>query len=167
MVTLTSKVKNPPNPPLEKGGKGGFLFNTPEAMQTWGGRLARLLKGGDFVALVGDLGAGKTTLVQGIATGWGYTRRANSPTFALVNEYHGPRGNLLHMDVYRLSEKELEAFPLDDYLDPKSIWLIEWADRIRERLPEETLELHLSAPSPNTRRIELVPSKSWKKRLRL
>src|SRR5947207_2599029 len=116
-----------------------FIFHSPEAMQSWGKSLARLLKGGDVVALVGDLGAGKTTLVQGIAEGWGYTRRANSPTFALVNEYPGPKGRLLHMDMYRLTPKELDAFPLEDYLHAEAVALIEWADRIRGRWPTETL----------------------------
>src|SRR5436309_5462148 len=101
MVTLTSKARK----------SSSMVFTTPEAMQAWGKRLAHFLKGGDVVALIGNLGAGKTTLVQGIAAGWGYARRANSPTFALVNEYRSPRGNHLHMDVYRLSEKELDAFP--------------------------------------------------------
>src|SRR5882672_4987994 len=99
-------------------------FKTPEATQAWGKQLARLLKGGDVLALVGDLGSGKTTLVQGIAEGWGYKRRANSPTFALVNEYTSRRGPLLHMDMYRLTPGELSTFPLEDYLDNDTVCLI-------------------------------------------
>src|SRR3954467_6787224 len=115
MATLTSRIK-----------KSVFaVFPTPEAMQAWGRRLARVLKPGDVVALVGDLGAGKTTLVQGIAAGWGYRRRANSPTFALVNEYRSSRGPLLHMDMYRLSPVELQGFPLEEYLGPEAVCVIE------------------------------------------
>jgi tRNA threonylcarbamoyladenosine biosynthesis protein TsaE len=135
-------------------------------MQTWGRELARVLKTGDVVALIGDLGAGKTTLVQGIAAGWGYTRRANSPTFALVNEYHSPRGLLLHMDMYRLSAKELTAFPLEDYLDSHAACVIEWADRVHARWPKETLEIRIKTLNPMTREIEFYhPSTAWKKRL--
>ncbi len=120
-----------------------------------------------MVALVGDLGAGKTTLVQGIAEGWGYTRRANSPTFALVNEYHSPRGSLLHMDMYRLSPGELEGFPLEDYLDRTSVSLIEWADRIQDRWPGETLVIRLKILNPSSRKLEITsPPKTWQKRLR-
>jgi tRNA threonylcarbamoyladenosine biosynthesis protein TsaE len=135
-------------------------------MQRWGARLASVLHRGDVVALIGPLGAGKTTLVQGIAEGWGYRRRANSPTFALVNEYASPKGTLLHMDMYRLTERELTAFPLEDYLDSASICLIEWADRVAERLPKETLTIRYSVPSPTARRIELQPSAIWRGRLK-
>jgi len=143
-----------------------LIFNTSEATQAWGNQLAHILKGGDVLALVGDLGSGKTTLVQGIAAGWGYKRRANSPTFALVNEYASRRGPLLHMDMYRLSRDELGAFPLEDYLDRNTVCLIEWADRIQPRWPAETLEIHLQTLSSVTRRVKIVStSKTWQKRL--
>src|SRR4051812_38395220 len=141
-------------------------LTSPEAMQNWGRDLARILKPGDVVALIGDLGAGKTTLVQGIAVGWGYTRRANSPTFSLVNEYPSPRGLLLHMDMYRLTPRELGAFPLEDYLEPHSACLIEWADRVHDRWPSDALEIQLKVLNPTTRRLDVVaPSAAWKKRL--
>src|SRR5579864_3992775 len=96
--------------------KGLFrVFHDSNAMQEWGKRLSRVLSVGDVVALVGNLGAGKTTLAQGIATGWGYKRGAISPTFALANEYKTPRGFIYHMDMYRLSSVELASFPLQDY----------------------------------------------------
>jgi tRNA threonylcarbamoyladenosine biosynthesis protein TsaE len=143
-----------------------LVLSSPAAMQGWGKQLARILKPGDTLALIGELGSGKTTLVQGIASGWGYTRRANSPTFALVNEYQGTRGRLYHMDMYRLSKNELEAFPLEEYLGEKAIFLIEWADRVRSRWPAETLAIELSMPHPETRQLEiLTPSPSWMKRL--
>src|SRR5262245_43719909 len=119
-----------------------LIFETPEAMQAWGDRLARFLEGGDVVALIGDLGSGRTTLTQGIDGGWGARQRANSPTFALVNEYKSRRGILQHMDLYRLSPQELESFPLEDYLDKKSATVIEWADRAQSRWPKNVLQIH-------------------------
>jgi tRNA threonylcarbamoyladenosine biosynthesis protein TsaE len=143
-----------------------LTFNSPEDLQAWGRKLAKALKTGDVVALVGDLGAGKTTLVQGIAAGWGYTRRANSPTFSLVNEYYSPRGLLLHMDMYRLTPKELAGFPLEEYLEPHTLSLIEWADRVQSRWPSDTLEVRIQIKNPQTREISFpsVPA-SWRKRL--
>ena len=119
-----------------------LVFNSPAQMQAWGKRFARTLKCGDVVALVGALGAGKTTLVQAIAASWGYPREATSPTFALANEYVTPKGVIYHLDMYRLSKKELAAFPLEEYYG-QGLCLIEWADRVRERLPPGTLEVHL------------------------
>src|SRR4051812_7400937 len=110
-----------------------ITFESPETMRAWGRRLARFLEGGDVVALIGNLGSGKTTLTQGIAAGWGSKQAANSPTFALANEYRSKRGLLNHMDMYRLSTRELEAFPLEDYLDSKTVTVIEWADRVQAR----------------------------------
>jgi tRNA threonylcarbamoyladenosine biosynthesis protein TsaE len=138
-----------------------LIFETVKAMQEWGKRLARLLETGDVVALVGDLGSGKTTMTQGIAEGWGARERANSPTFALVNEYRSKRGILQHMDVYRLSEKELDQFPLEDYLNDESVTVIEWADRVRKRWPKNTLEIRFVSPTATTRQITILFPRSW------
>ena len=138
-----------------------LIFKTPGAMQGWGRRLARHLQKGDVVALIGDLGSGKTTRAQGVAAGWGSSQRAISPTFGLVNEYRSRRGLLQHMDMYRLPEKELEGFPLEDYIGGKSVTLIEWADRIQSRWPEDTLQIRFQAPSPGTRKIEVIFPTAW------
>ncbi len=115
------------------------IFKSPQEMRAWGRSFAKKLRVGDVVALVGELGSGKTTLVQSIAAAWGYKRGANSPTFSLANEYQTPRGMIYHMDMYRLSKGELAIFPLEDYLD-QGLCLIEWADRVRDRLPVGTQE---------------------------
>lgn len=142
-----------------------LLFDTPEALRLWGKRLAALLRKGDVVALVGPLGAGKTTLVQGIAEGRGYKRGANSPTFAIANEYETSRGTVYHMDVYRLSSSELAAFPIEDYWQD-GICLIEWADRIRNRWPPELLEIRLAPKGARCRALSIHrPSALWKQRL--
>jgi tRNA threonylcarbamoyladenosine biosynthesis protein TsaE len=143
-----------------------LTFKSADALQAWGRRLARRLRPTDVVALIGPLGAGKTTLVQSIAEVWGYRRGANSPTFALANEYPTPRGVVYHMDMYRLSPRERDAFPLEEYWG-HGLCLVEWADRVRDRWPENTLEIVFTIPSAETRRLSLPrPNPAWQKRLR-
>ena len=108
-------------------------------------RLGALLKPGDLVALVGDLGSGKTTLVQGIAAGWGTLDPVSSPTFVLVNVYrHSDGVRLFHVDAYRLNDP-IEAFDLDleNMLDQGPM-IVEWAERVQTALPEEGLWVHLT-----------------------
>jgi tRNA threonylcarbamoyladenosine biosynthesis protein TsaE len=105
-----------------------------------GMRLGALLAPGDVICLVGDLGAGKTTLVQGLAAGWGSLDPVSSPTFVLVNLYRRPdHSQLFHLDAYRLSgPDEAVALDLDAMLDEGTL-VIEWADRIASALPQECL----------------------------
>ena len=141
-------------------------FKSAAALQDWGRRLARRLKADDTLALVGPLGAGKTMLAQSLAAAWGYRRGANSPTFALANEYRTPRGVVYHMDMYRLSERELAAFPLEEYWGG-GLCLVEWADRVRDRWPKDTLEIHLDIRGAEERAVRFVrPTPAWQKRLR-
>ncbi len=110
-----------------------------------GMRLGALLKPGDLVALVGDLGSGKTTLVQGIAAGWGTLDAVSSPTFVLVNVYRHSDGlRLFHVDAYRLNGP-IEALDLDleNMLDQGPM-IVEWAERVQTVLPEEGLWVHLT-----------------------
>ena len=115
------------------------------ATRALGARLAGLVRGGDAVALVGDLGAGKTTFVAGFAEALGAT--ASSPTFSLVNEYAGtgPGGLLIwHVDLYRIERAaELPELGLDELVgDPRGVLLVEWADRFAV-LPADHLQLEL------------------------
>ncbi len=143
------------------------IFHKPQETQAWARQLARTLQPGDVIALVGGLGAGKTTFVQGLAKGWDYRGDVSSPTFSLVNEYVSRRGRLLHMDMYRLTLEELKAFPLEDYLDPESVCVIEWADRIHTRWPKGVLEVRLKAAGETTRQMQLPRlSARWKERLK-
>lgn len=108
-------------------------------------RLGALLQTGDVVWLVGELGTGKTTLVQGISAGWGSLDQASSPTFVILNVYRRPNGEqLYHLDAYRLNDA-YEALELDlDPLIEKGPLVIEWADRIQAALPENHLLVKLN-----------------------
>jgi len=116
------------------------------------------LKRGDCVALTGELGAGKTCLTQGIAKGLGvpdcYT--VTSPTFTLINEYPGTEVALYHMDVYRLTgSADLLQMGFEEYLLGNGVMVIEWAEKIKDSLPEETLCIGLSYRDENVRNIEI------------
>ncbi len=119
---------------------------TVEETRDVGAALAAVLEPGDVVALSGDLGAGKTSLVQGVARGLGSTDHVGSPTFTLVREYEG-RLRILHMDVYRLDRVQ-DVFDLgfDEIVDPDAVLLIEWGDAIEGVLPEEHLVVGLTMP---------------------
>jgi tRNA threonylcarbamoyladenosine biosynthesis protein TsaE len=120
--------------------KGSFevISRSPTQTQRIGMRLGELLQPGDVVGLEGDLGAGKTTLAQGIASGWGSYDSVTSPTFVLVNVYRRlDQNQLFHLDAYRLSGPE-EAIDLDiDALLAQGPLLVEWADRVKDALPDE------------------------------
>jgi tRNA threonylcarbamoyladenosine biosynthesis protein TsaE len=110
-----------------------------------GMRLGALLKPGDLVALVGDLGSGKTTLVQGIAAGWGTLDPVSSPTFVIVNVYRHTDGlRLFHLDAYRLKDiSEALDIDLENMLDQGSM-IVEWAERVQTVLPDHGLWVHLN-----------------------
>lgn len=120
-----------------------------------GQRLAFLLKAGDVVALYGELGAGKTCLVRGLAKGLGIAEdQVASPSFSLINEYPGPIP-LFHMDCYRLhSGEEIEELGLEEYFDGPGITVIEWAERIKE-LPEDRLDISFSILDETRRHIRI------------
>jgi tRNA threonylcarbamoyladenosine biosynthesis protein TsaE len=121
-----------------------FVSRSADQTRRLGLRLGALLQPQDVICLVGDLGAGKTTLMQGVAQGWGSLDPVSSPTFVLVNVYHRPDGNCLyHLDAYRLGSA-LEAEDLD--LEPmlgSGILVLEWADRILSVLPSDYLAIQM------------------------
>jgi len=117
-----------------------FFSRSPEQTRRVGMRLGGLLRRGDVVCLQGELGAGKTTLVQGLAQGWGSLDPVSSPTFIIVNNYRRPDdGQLYHMDAYRLvSAFEAVELDLDEMLAQGPL-LVEWPERIQEILPDERM----------------------------
>jgi tRNA threonylcarbamoyladenosine biosynthesis protein TsaE len=125
-------------------------LETPAATRAAGRRLGKALATGDFVALTGELGAGKTLLVKAMAEGAG-AEPATSPTFALVHLYRGPVP-LQHLDLYRLSgAAELFALGFDDLLAEPAATVCEWAERARGALPEDRLEMILAHAGPHSR----------------
>lgn len=134
-----------------------FFCETETDTLALGKRLGALLFSGAFVALHGDLGAGKTVLVRGIASALGI-REVTSPTFTIVQEYDTtPR--LLHFDAYRLSdEDELYAIGFDDYLRQDAILIMEWAELVSNAVPAERLDVLLEGEGVGTRRIVLSAS---------
>lgn len=123
------------------------LLPDAEATREFGGSLGRSLPAGTVILLEGDLGAGKTTLVQGIAEGLGIEDSVESPTFTLVNEYLTGRIPLYHLDLYRLEPLEVEALHLESYWDGLEMDLgivaIEWPERLPYK-PESYLQICLS-----------------------
>jgi tRNA threonylcarbamoyladenosine biosynthesis protein TsaE len=121
-----------------------FFSRSPEQTRRIGMRLGSALRAGDLICLQGDLGAGKTTFVQGIAQGWGSMDSVSSPTFILVNMYRRADGSqLFHMDAYRLdSTPEAEELDLDSML-AESALIVEWPERMAGLIPAERLWVNL------------------------
>lgn len=134
-----------------------ITVHSAEEMRDLGREIAAGLEGGEVVGLVGDLGAGKTHLVQGILQGLGASDPAASPTFSLVHEHADGRVPVAHFDFYRMKSPE-EAWGMgwDEYLESGSVLLVEWADRFDGSLmPEDTQWLVLTHAGENTRRVRL------------
>jgi tRNA threonylcarbamoyladenosine biosynthesis protein TsaE len=134
---------------------------THSAVQTQalGARLGSRLRGGDVLALAGELGAGKTTFTQGLAAGMGITAAVTSPTFVLINRYVSPDGrSLQHVDCYRLADAPAEMWDigLTDLFAGDDIVVIEWADRIPGLLPDEHLAVAFAYLDETRRRISFT-----------
>ena len=133
-----------------------IITKTPQELTYLGERLAAFLQAGDVIALDGELGAGKTTLAQGIASGLGVAEVVNSPTFTIIHEYTSGRLPFYHFDVYRLNKaEELEDLGYEDYFYGEGVTVVEWAKLIGDYLPEAYLYLTL-AHVPEGREIALL-----------
>ena len=136
-----------------------FTTNSPEETITFGRELASLLAPPKIVVLRGDLGAGKTTLVKGIAEGFNAASQddVTSPTFTLIHEYRGPSATLYHIDLYRIdTQRELETLGLDDLMTDNSVLLIEWGEKFPRFERERDLEIALERVSENQRKIKVI-----------
>ena len=110
--------------------------------------IASTLKSGDVISLSGELGAGKTAFVRGVADFFGFSGDVTSPTFTLVNEYDGEKMTLYHFDAYRLENANTDQLDwIDDYLFGEGVCLIEWAEFINPILPENTVYIEISKNS--------------------
>lgn len=110
---------------------GTYISHSPAETEALGEKFGRHAQSGLVIALSGDLGAGKTQFVRGLARGLGVTGRVHSPTFTLVNEYAGGRLRLFHLDLYRLETPEqILSAGIEEFLRPDGVVVIEWAERI-------------------------------------
>ena len=127
-----------------------FVTHSREETEALGARLADALAEGRVVAFTGDLGAGKTAFVSGMARALGVEERVTSPTFTIVNEYEGGRLPLFHFDMYRLdSADELFHIGWEDYLARGGVCAVEWSERISEALPEGTVTVSIARHEEN------------------
>ena len=136
-----------------------FTTTSPQETIALGKELAASLAPPKLVLLRGDLGAGKTTLVKGIAEGFEAASQndVTSPTFTLIHEYRGPSATLYHIDLYRVdTQRELETLGLDDLMDDRSVLLIEWGDKFERFARERDVEVALERISENERLIKLI-----------
>lgn len=130
--------------------------HSAEETIAFGRTLTELLAPPKLVLLRGDLGAGKTTLVKGIASAWDAAAEEDvtSPTFTLIHEYRGPRANLYHIDLYRIdTQRELDTLALDDLRSGDSILLIEWGEKFSRFVRERDLEIVLERAGDSDRTI--------------
>jgi len=135
-----------------------IISHSPEQTIEFGRRIAQDLRAGSVLALIGELGAGKTALVKGIARGLGIAQEVTSPTFTLIHEYRSGRLPLYHVDLYRLDAVEQAlAIGIEEYLPrPDGVTVIEWAEKIESLLPPRTSRIHFTALSETSRRIEVT-----------
>jgi tRNA threonylcarbamoyladenosine biosynthesis protein TsaE len=141
-----------------------ILLDSAGATQALGSALAKLLRPGDVVALFGDLGAGKTTLARGILHGLGFDGDVASPTFPIVQTYEDLAVPLWHVDLYRIEEEsELEELGLDDALLVGAL-VIEWPERLGERLWPAALRLHLTGAGEGARALTAHVPPAWEGR---
>jgi tRNA threonylcarbamoyladenosine biosynthesis protein TsaE len=133
-----------------------IVSHSSDETHTLGVQLGQNTKAGDVLLLTGELGAGKTTLTQGIAQGLEVAERPRSPTFVMATEYHG-RLPLYHLDLYRVDHvAELGELGLDEYLSGEGVTVVEWADRAPHAFPADCLWISLESIDEDTRRVSMT-----------
>ncbi len=136
-------------------------------MKKFGARLGALLNGGEIIELVGDVGAGKTTLAKGIAKGLGVDEEVQSPSFTISRVYTTASDvQLVHYDFYRLNEAGIMMSELHETLqDPRVVTLIEWAEIVSGILPEDKVTIQIASPTENSRTVTLLAGGEKSKQL--
>lgn len=133
--------------------KRRYESRSPEETQRLGEALGRRLKAGDVVATIGELGAGKTCFLQGLARGLGVTETATSPTFVLINQYRG-RLPVYHVDAYRTTSlAELLDLGLEEFFYGEGVTVVEWADKLLPLLPPHAVTVRISGLGDEPREI--------------
>ena len=132
-----------------------YISDSERETEELGARFAARLPGGTVVAMYGDLGAGKTAFVRGMARGMGLDCRVSSPTFTIVNEYLGER-ELIHFDMYRLSDAdELFEIGWEDYLSRGAVCSVEWSENVPEAFDGSEIRVSIEKCSDNARKITI------------
>ena len=132
-----------------------FITKSPEETERLGEQLGETLHGGEVIAYLGDLGAGKTAFTRGLARGLGISMRVTSPTYTIVNEYTGGRLPLFHFDMYRLgSSDELFDIGWEDYLLRGGVCAVEWSENVRDAM-EDAITVSIEKTDDETRRITI------------
>ncbi|MGI6279700.1 MAG: tRNA (adenosine(37)-N6)-threonylcarbamoyltransferase complex ATPase subunit type 1 TsaE [Acutalibacteraceae bacterium] len=133
-----------------------FISHGREETERIAEEFSRSLCGGEIIAFIGGLGAGKTCFTKGLARGLGYTGEVTSPTFALINEYVGGRLPLFHFDMYRISSwQDLYSSGFFDYMDAGGVIAAEWSENIENALPEGTIYVKIEDLGEDTRSITI------------
>ncbi|WP_324825299.1 tRNA (adenosine(37)-N6)-threonylcarbamoyltransferase complex ATPase subunit type 1 TsaE [Sinanaerobacter sp. ZZT-01] len=134
-----------------------WIMKSEKDTVQFGIALSSQLKKGSIVALIGDLGTGKTALTKAIAEGLGIKEMITSPTFSIVHEYYDGRLPLYHFDVYRIGEiEEMYEIGYEEYFYGEGVCVVEWADMIQELLPEESITITISYGESENERIYYV-----------
>jgi tRNA threonylcarbamoyladenosine biosynthesis protein TsaE len=137
-----------------------IIVPSEQDMQSIGEHLGSQLQGGDVIELIGDVGAGKTTLVRGLAKGMGIDETIQSPSFAISRVYDSPakKLRLAHYDFYRLSDPGIMTNELHEAIhDDRTVVVIEWAGAVLDVLPDDHLKITISSPSEQSRNLTIVP----------
>ncbi len=137
-----------------------YTTNCAEETQKIAHKIAKKIKNGAILALIGDLGSGKTTFTQGFAKGLGIKEKVISPTFILMRQYSlpgSPKAKLFHIDLYRFENiKEIESLGLNEiFSNPKNIILIEWAEKLGKLLPKQAVKIYFTHTFESGRKIEV------------
>jgi tRNA threonylcarbamoyladenosine biosynthesis protein TsaE len=131
-----------------------FISNSPGETESFGQQFAGTIKPGDVIALVGELGSGKTQFVKGLAAAIGVTTGVTSPTFTLLHEYSGGRMPVYHFDFFRVENRQDAArLGLDDYFFGDGVSVVEWADRFPDLIPETARWISFETKSETQRAI--------------
>ena len=134
------------------------IITSITAMQQLGQTIGRSLRGGEVIELIGDIGAGKTTLTKGVAEGLDITEPVQSPTFTISRVYQSPGGlTLAHYDFYRLGEAGIMGNEISEAVDNDSVVVVEWAGAVDGDLPEDRLVVKITATSEEERLVEFHP----------
>lgn len=141
---------------------GALMTDCPDETRRFGEALAPRLRRGSVVALSGDLGSGKTCLIQGICRGLGVVDHVNSPTFIIASEYAGRLADgtsvaVYHLDLYRIERPaDLDGLGWEDYLYGQGVCLVEWSDRAPQLLPDDAIRISIQVEGENRRHIRIV-----------